>query len=437
MATGLFLFQNDLRLNDNPALSLAAAEVDRLICVFCMPNGRVNNYPYSISQYGKHRFQFLLQSLDDLSHKLEQHNQQLLVLLEHPLNILPELITRYNISSIYSSEHVGTYEQRNWLTLKGRYPYISFKQASTHTLFDQTELPFTLDSLPASFSTFRRLIENQPIESALDKVQKLPPPPPSFRAYDVISPMLNTINQSAFQGGETAGLKQLQAFFLTQKPSFYKETRNALDSWESSVKCSPWLALGCLSAKQIIQALEQYQQQATEPTSSSDWIKHDLLWREYFQWYAHKYGCQLFQFKGINESAPHTAFYPERFKRWCEGNTPYPLVNALMNQLKHTGYMPNCGREIVASCLTNELSLDWRYGASYFEEHLIDYDIAINWGGWQYFAGVSTNAQSPPHYDIEQQSSLYDPNGIFIKKWKGDKHDGGLDSVDAADWPIW
>ena len=77
-----------------------------------------------------------------------------------------------------------------------------------------------------------------------------------------------------------------------------------------------------------------------------------------------------------------------------------------MNQLVSTGYMSNRGRQIVASCLVNELELDWRYGASFMESHLIDYDVASNWGNWQSIAGVSSDGKKK-HFDINKQTKLF------------------------------
>ena len=123
--------------------------------------------------------------------------------------------------------------------------------------------------------------------------------------------------------------------------------------------------------------------------------------------------------------------------RWREGRTAYPLVNACMKQLNATGYMSNRGRQIVASCLVNELQIDWRYGAAYFEQQLIDYDVAVNWGNWQYLAGVgSDQVKNQRHFNIDKQAQIFDPNGDFITKWQGDSLTFDGDSVDAADWPI-
>ncbi|MGR5063844.1 DASH family cryptochrome [Photobacterium sp. DNB22_13_2] len=436
MATGLFLFQNDLRLHDNSALALATQEVDHLICVYCLPVDTTNRYPYHISKHGTYRKQFLLQSLHNLAGQLSQRGQSLHVMLDHPLNVIPELISQYNVSMIYTSENAGVYEQRNWHTLKGRYPYITFRKVATHTLFDKVELPFDVKaSLPPTFTQFRKQVEELEVRSPLTTIAKLPSSPGRLKAFDVVSPMINPKLLADFDGGETAALKHLERYFTSNAPSRYKLTRNELDGWENSTKFSPWLALGCLSANRILKHLSQYEKDI-ECNESTQWIKFELLWREYFQWYAHSYGSKLYTYSGITSTQLHTAFYPERFRRWCEGNTPYPIVNALMNQLRRAGYISNRGRQIAASCLVNELSVDWRYGAAYFEEHLIDYDTASNWGNWQYIAGVGADPQQGRHFNLLKQTELYDPNEEFIRRWDGNNHDGRIDSVDAADWPI-
>jgi deoxyribodipyrimidine photo-lyase len=107
-----------------------------------------------------------------------------------------------------------------------------------------------------------------------------------------------------------------------------------------------------------------------------------------------------------------------------------------MKQLNSTGYMSNRGRQIVASCLVNELRLDWRFGAAYFEQQLLDYDVASNWGNWQYIAGVGMDPRGGRHFNIEKQTRQFDPEGAFIREWQGETTSTQLDSVDAADWPI-
>jgi deoxyribodipyrimidine photo-lyase len=144
-----------------------------------------------------------------------------------------------------------------------------------------------------------------------------------------------------------------------------------------------------------------------------------LLWREYYQWYLAKHQAKLFHFSGIQQVPPLSEFNQQKFTRWCEGMTEYPIVNACMRQLKQSGYMSNRGRQLVASCFVHELGLDWRYGAAYFEQQLIDYDVASNWGNWQYLAGVGADPRGHRRFDLAKQTSTYDPQAVFRDKWLG------------------
>jgi deoxyribodipyrimidine photo-lyase len=90
-----------------------------------------------------------------------------------------------------------------------------------------------------------------------------------------------------------------------------------------------------------------------------------------------------------------------------------------MRQLVATGWMSNRGRQIAASCLIHEYGIDWRYGAAFFEKHLIDYDVASNYGNWQYIAGVGADPRGGRVFNIEKQTAQYDPEGVFTAKWDG------------------
>ena len=90
----------------------------------------------------------------------------------------------------------------------------------------------------------------------------------------------------------------------------------------------------------------------------------------------------------------------------------------------------------MASCFVNELQLDWRYGAAYFEQHLLDYDVASNWGNWQYLAGVGADPRGARQFNLQKQTDTYDPDGEFIERWQGNSDCMALDSVDAVGWPL-
>ena len=430
---GLFLFKNDLRIDDNFSLARAAAETDELICLYCLEPKQPPSSLRAPRDLSGHRELFLHQSLTELDNSLKTLGQRLVVSAEPALDIIPQLITQYNIAQIYSSENVGYYENLLWQRLIKYYPLISFQRIASHTLFDRTELPFELTELPDSFSKFRKVIEPLKIKPARPQPMMLPPSPASSAAWPWISN--RSAHQPLFEGGEQQGLTHLQRYFRSGLASTYKETRNGLDGKDCSTKFSPWLANGCLSARRIIQSLRDYERNMGA-NDSTYWIYFELLWREYYQLYAHRYGKRLFGYSGIKSRKPTTSFYPERFQKWCRGNTPYPIVNACMKQLNSTGYMSNRGRQLVASCFVHELGLDWRYGAAYMEHQLIDYDTASNWGNWQYLAGVGADPRGHRRFDLTKQTQLYDPDRVFINRWDGDSHDPALDSMDAADWPI-
>jgi deoxyribodipyrimidine photo-lyase len=208
-----------------------------------------------------------------------------------------------------------------------------------------------------------------------------------------------------------------------------------LDGWDYSSKLSPWLANGCLSVRHIFAELSRYEAKYGK-NDSTYWLYFELLWREYFQWHLLKYQAELFQFSGTQHKRPLTTFIPQRFVMWCQGCTPYPIVNACMKQLNYTGYMSNRGRQLVSSCLVHELGIDWRFGAAYFEQQLIDFDVASNWGNWQYLAGVGVDPRGHRQFDLAKQAKQYDPEGKFVQQWDGGISITAIDHTDAADWPL-
>lgn len=437
---GLYHMRNDLRLDDNAVLLRAAQEVDKLIIVYCVDPSWFNPVNFQSRAMGLQRWRFLRKTLKDLDNNLQAYKQNLQVIYQSSVNALTKLIVDFDVTHVYRSKNAGFNENQEWLVLQDLFTHIHFAELDTHTLYTQTQLPFELSQLSFSFTKFRKLIEKTASTEALGKPLSLPPSPISRSDWDKQLPTIVEASEtsfiSTFTGGERAASQHIKHYFNSSLPSSYKNVRNSLDGWENSTKLSPWLANGSLSPRRVLSMLDEYEC-STESNESTYWIYFELLWREYFQWYSHAHGSRLFHFRGLQSHSPLTSFYPERFKRWCTGSTPYPLVNACMKQLNATGYMSNRGRQIVASCLINELSLDWRYGAAYFEQQLIDYDVSVNWGNWQYLAGVGTNTRGQRHFNIEKQTQLFDSEHKFITKWQGQKNcQPFIDSVDAADWPI-
>ncbi len=429
----LFLFTNDLRLSDNRALMQAAASCKYLVCVYCVDPAWFKPGRYQSRVMGDHRWGFLKESIQHLESQLEERRQKLLVRRQSPYQAIEQMLKAHNIDAVYRSRNMGYQESVYWQSLKRNFPTVTFHEVETFTLFHQNDLPFALDELPETFTRFRKQVENLPITEAATAPDIMPGPMPGLNYSSDRLPAKAKTSRS-FTGGEAAAAEHLRHYFSTMQPATYKETRNAFQGWENSTKFSPWLAQGCLSARQIFQALSDYESMIMA-NESTYWIRFELLWREYFQWYALKHGVRLFSPRGIKEKCRLSCFYPERFQKWCAGNTPWPIVNACMKELKDTGYLSNRGRQIVASCFIHELGMDWRYGAAWFEQQLVDYDVGSNWGNWQYLAGVGADPRGCRHFDLDKQARQYDPDGSYIHRWEGDKT-YPLDSVDAADWPI-
>lgn len=436
MSTGLVWFGNDLRSADQTMLWQAAQDVEQLICLYCdnlLPKHSALN---SLSAPSPARDRFLNDALDELALSLNELGQTLFVTQLPPQQVLPLLFNELPITHVYRNHHGGWYEQQAFEQMCLDFPDIQFQQYYGLTLFAQAELPFALDNLPDSFSKFRKLVEPLSVSPPVPDINRLPPLTPFVLPN--VSPWTVRRTRSEydlFNGGERAALTQLSDYFATDLPKTYKLTRNELDGWENSTKFSPWLAQGSISARQIKACLDVYERD-NGANESTYWIYFELLWREYFHWYGARYGKRLFRPNGIYNARHQGSFYPERFRKWCHGNTPYPIVNACMKQLNETGFMSNRGRQLAASCLIYELGIDWRYGAAYFESRLLDYDVGSNWGNWQYIAGVGADPRGGRHFNLEKQTQLYDPEHHFIEKWHGHQFDQQLDSVDAADWPI-
>ena len=431
----LYWFTHDLRLSDNIALQTAQRQSDALCYCYVIDKNSLSRGRYGMPGLGQQRLSFIWQSLQDLKHQLEQAGHQLLIRVGEPLDEISQLISQYQPEAVFAGLQNGVYERRRWQQLQKQFRFIAFNASANSTLLSEYHLPFDEQQFPASYSQFRRRLE--PLSSS---ITAKPEQPTNFdhkaMGGSTAHPFELTQNLSNtwLSGGESAAQRHLHSYFSSAAPATYKQTRNALDGFDQSTKLSAYLAHGNLSPQQVINRLRKYEAEHGE-NESTYWIAFELLWREYFFWYLRHYQERVFAVGGINNIKPQTTFYPARFKQWCCGTTPFPLVNACMKQLNQTGYMSNRGRQIVASCLVNELAIDWRYGAAYFEQQLLDYDIGSNWGNWQYIAGVGADPRGGRHFNLDKQTHQFDPDGEFIARWQGNTT-RSMDSTDAADWPV-
>jgi len=226
-----------------------------------------------------------------------------------------------------------------------------------------------------------------------------------------------------FKGGESEGIKRLH-YYLEGSHAIetYKVTRNGLIGERYSTKFSPWLAMGCLSPRLVYHEIKKYEKQHLA-NESTYWVIFELLWREFFIWMMKKHPNQYFKLNGISNSQTLLPKNDEAsLLKWINGETKSDFVNANMIELKLTGFMSNRGRQNVASYLCNDLNLDWRYGAAYFEQQLIDYDVSSNWCNWAYIAGVGNNPRGKSVFNIEKQANDYDSDKSYRKLWLENVH---------------
>ena len=419
---GLHWFRQDLRVQDNPALFKLNQEVTEMLCVYIIDSALLEPDRFNVSStkpvsLSTHRQQFLAESLLDLQSNLNKLGQKLLIKCGNPNQILNELIEEHEVDVISASWHCGQNEQHQWQSVTERYPNKSFIYENAATLYRLQELPFALENMPDTFLPFRKKIEKYvELDLKVLHIDDFVSCPEIDYEYSLKALSQGHSNEE-YTGGASAALARIQEYFWQSDGiADYKETRNGLDGWDFSSRLSAWLANGSISARQIMLELKAYEQQRTK-NDSTYWLFFELLWREFFHWQHAKHGKLFFDKNGVQGKHLSSSIQTQKFEQWKSGTTGYAIVDACMRQLKQTGFMSNRGRQLVASCFVHELDLDWRYGAAYFEQQLIDFDVASNYGNWQYLAGVGADPRGHRQFNLEKQTDTYDPQRHFINKW--------------------
>ncbi|MCC2616570.1 DASH family cryptochrome [Aestuariibacter halophilus] len=432
---GVMWFRHDLRLHDNPALAALSRCVDAMVCVYVIDPRWFRPTHFHAAPMGVHRQRFLRQSLEALNTALQERGQRLWVIEGQPVEAISRLCQQFPVTHLACNAHCGVYERQQWQRLKHTLAGVDCLQLQGHSLFDSCDLPFATDKVPSQFTPFRHKVSSCQPHAPLSVPSHLPQGVSTASPWQLQALCAEAPVTRQWQGGETAALQHLSRYLgASGAVRHYKETRNGLLGWDYSSKLSPWLANGCVSVRRVADELFAHEQRYGE-NPSTQWLYFELLWREFFYWNAWRLQGDLFCFGGERGRKPLTTFMAERFARWRSGSTAYATVNAAMCELNQTGYLSNRARQWAASALVHELGLDWRYGAAYFEQQLLDYDVASNWGNWQYLAGVGADPRGHRHFDLQKQARQYDPDGAYVHHWQSTGHLQG-DSVDASDWPV-
>lgn len=412
--TILVWFRNDLRIHDNEILLEAVRKADKVLPVYCFDPYYFKNTASGNPKTGSFRTRFLLESVADLRKNLQILGSELIIRVGNPAEILLQLAEQYNINEVYHHREVA-YEETNiseevetalW-KIK-----LNLKHFIGHTLYHKEDLPFPIKDIPDSFSTFKKKVERdsnvRPCVATPDVIHtpeitdagELP----TLQQLGLEEPVDDRRATNHFIGGETTALAKLNEYCLNADQSHATKSRNG--SPDHTSKLSPWLALGCISLRQVYWEAMKH--------GHPDIMVLELLWRDYFRFMFKKHGQKFYK---TEATIVQTKEQDELFENWKTGNTGIPFIDASMHELNATGYINNFSRQMVAGYLVRDLEVNWIKGAAYFEEKLIDYSPASNWGNWAYIAGMATDPRDNRYFNIAKQASELETTSVFVDTW--------------------
>ncbi len=409
MKQHLVWFRNDLRLHDNPALHQAARGGASLVAIYiqCPAQDRLHDR-------GQRQLEFIDEHVVQLQKQLNKDHIPLHILkcdlyAEIPA-ILEQFILQHNISAVYANRETGVNEDRRDHLVRERIT-IPFYRLNGDCILKPGSVLTQSNDMFRVFTAFR----NAWITQLQQQGYTLAPLPELF-THPLLDPVQSV--SSSWIVGEKAARNQLEKF-CEENLLAYDEHRDFPDL-DSTSRLSPYLAIGVVSAKQCLHAIQSTL--GYLPISPGEkgfaWL-NELVWREFYRHLMVAYpelcmnSCfkkEMNQLQWISDE--------HLFNSWCEGKTGYPIIDAAMRCLNQSGWMHNRLRMIVASFLTKDLQIDWRLGEQYFMQQLIDADLASNNGGWQWAAG--TGADAAPYFRIFNptlQGEKFDAKGRFINQW--------------------
>ncbi len=451
----LHWYRNDLRTDDHPAVDQAMS-AEAFFPVFVWQPAWYAETRYGFRKASARRARFLHESLEALDAALQRLGSALLVVVGKPEDVLPELARKLGAQRITAqAEH--THEELEDERRVGE--ALAATEGPALELFEgltmvhPSALPYAVEEVPDVFGAFRRKAEkHSPIREPLPEPEAVP----GWPSMEALSSSLELLGRGSlpasgeglagalpggladlgfsaeeideaaqddprsafpFSGGQASARARLDDYvFGRALVANYKKTRNGLLGEAFSSKLSPWLANGSLSPRRAHEAVKTFEAQ-NGGNQSTYWLIFELLWRDFFRFQAMKVGRKLFTPGGIQEKDRSYQNAHQAFAGWQDGKSGHPFIDANMVELARTGWMSNRGRQNVASWLVRDLDVDWRWGAAWFEHHLLDYDPCSNYGNWQYVAGVGHDPRGDRRFDPDRQAWTYDRKGRFVETW--------------------
>lgn len=419
----LVWFRNDLRLHDNEMLVEAIAKSDEILPVFCFDPRQFELTCYQTIKTGAIRTRFLLETVQDLRHSFQQFGGDILILKGKPEELLPDLVNKYEISEVYHHREVASEETEVSMGVEDALwkLKVNLKHFIGHTLYNKEDLPFPVKDIPDVFAQFKKKTERDAI------VKPCILTPQSINFVQLAEwgelPLLTdlVLNESLadmpisseFKGGESEALKHLHHFLDDGEELALSNTtlkKNVIVS-----KLSAWLGLGCLSPREVYWKMREAEANfGLKPYFNQ--IVLGLLWRDYYRFMFKKYRNTFFKSEGFSTQTSNSDLADsDLLQAWKNGNTGQPLVDSIMHDLNTSGYISNSCRQLAATYLIYELQINWIMGAAYFEEKLIDYAPASNWGNWANIAGVGNDTRLTNSFDFEKQLKIFDPKGTYLQ----------------------
>jgi len=406
MKVNIFWFRRDLRLEDNTALEKALASGLPVLPVFIFDTNIIDEMPPDDA-----RISFIHEKLLEINGILNRSGSSVKVLKGDPAKIWKQLISEFDIHAVYINKDYEPYainrdNNIEQILKKNGIKLFGFRD---QVIFEEGEITKTDNNPYTIFTPYKnrwmKVLNENPLRMSAIVNNKSG----NYLKCSYEFPSLQKI-------GFLKSAIKTRPYDLSAIPEYHKY--RDLPAADRTSYLSPHLRFGTVSIRHLVgTALKR-----------NPGFLNELIWREFFMQI-------LFHFPTVvtDNFKPVYDFIQWRndekeFRRWCDGETGYPIVDAGMNQLNKSGYMHNRVRMITAGFLCKHLLIDWRWGEAYFARKLLDYELSSNNGNWQWAAG--TGCDAAPYFRIfnpETQQKKFDPKQEYIRKW--------VDNYGKPDYP--
>jgi len=412
--SALVWFRRDLRLDDNAALHAALSACQRVFCAFVFDTDILDPLPTRSDR----RVEFIRESLVELNAALVAHGATLIVCHGSARTEIPRLAKRLGVDAVYANHDYepDTVARDTAVARALQAAGVELRTRKDHVVFEKDEVvtgsrkPFSVFT-PYKEAWLKRLMpffyRAYPVEKYLGSLA--PSPVQEVPTLQALGFEKTNFDRIGIPAGAIGAAKLLDDF--VQRIDSYKERRD-FPAVRGPSYLSVHLRFGTVSVRKLVAAA-----MVNDSEGAKTWLS-ELAWRDFYFMILH-FHPRVAQ-HAYKQELDAIAFPndPQRYAAWCEGRTGYPLVDAAMRQLNNAGYMHNRLRMVAASFLVKDLHVDWRWGERYFAQHLNDFDLAANNGGWQWSASTGCDAQ--PYFRIFNpvtQSEKFDPTGAFIRRY--------------------